>query len=358
MNADPVVLFQPQNHVGLGHINRLSAIAFALRRIDPGIVTPFVVEGAAHVLLDVLGLAYVPLAASHQMNVTEGWAAFSKTQRSALQLEVARAILRGLRPRVVVFDCFPNIEFASAVLEQKLPVVLCLREVKDWPNFLKRLTGLLDHVTQILIPHEAGSFELPEMIREKSLFVGEVTRPVASASQAARNAGRRIVINAGGGGYPGTVEFYNLAIQAVAELRRADARIDAHLIAGPLFNDWTRLKLADGVTVTPFAASTADIFAAASLVVCQAGYNTVAELRQLNVKTVLAPGQRVWDDQFSRARKTASECSRFRAFEGTSHIELAEMMRSTLDSSLSPQVERRMPQGAQRAAEYLRTLFR
>jgi hypothetical protein len=40
MSAQRTVLFHPLNHIGLGHINRLSVIALALREIDKNIRTP------------------------------------------------------------------------------------------------------------------------------------------------------------------------------------------------------------------------------------------------------------------------------------------------------------------------------
>ena len=83
--SDPrTVLFHPLNHIGLGHINRLSVIALALREVDKNIRTPFVVEEAAHVLLDALGLPYVPLPSSHAMNDTAAWEAWSDSERFAV----------------------------------------------------------------------------------------------------------------------------------------------------------------------------------------------------------------------------------------------------------------------------------
>src|SRR3981189_543763 len=98
------VLFQPLNHIGLGHINRLSAIALALRQKDPLIRAPFVVEGAAQALLDVLVLPHIPLPSDHAMHDTEGWAAWSRGERSTLSLEISRVIVKSVQPQVIVFD--------------------------------------------------------------------------------------------------------------------------------------------------------------------------------------------------------------------------------------------------------------
>lgn len=75
MNDCPTVLFQPPNHVGLGHINRLSAIALALQEMHPSVRSVFVVEGSGHVLLDALNLPFVPLPSDHALFETEHWSA-------------------------------------------------------------------------------------------------------------------------------------------------------------------------------------------------------------------------------------------------------------------------------------------
>jgi predicted glycosyltransferase len=353
MTRKPAILFQPQNHVGLGHINRLAAIAVALQQINPSVRTPFVVEGAAHVLLDALNLPYVPLPSSHLMSSTAEWSQWSKEERSGITLQISHAILDGLQPQVVVFDCFPNIEFVKAVIERKLPIVLCLREVKSLDRYLDRLTAILPYVHRILIPHDAGMFELPESLRKKSICVGEIVRPLSVQSRPDPGLdSRRIVISGGGGGYPDTVRFYNLSLQALEKLRCSDSTLQGRLIAGPLFSDWMRLQLVNGVTVTPFVPDVPEAFSTADMVVCQAGYNTVAEALQSGTRTILAPAERVWDDQFARASRMELQHKSFRVFRGSSHVELTQMINLWLQEPQVP-LETSRPDGALRAAEHL-----
>jgi predicted glycosyltransferase len=77
----------------------------------------------------------------------------------------------------------------------------------------------------------------------------------------------------------------------------------ARLITGPLFANWLRLDLAADFSVVPFDPELTTTLAAADLVICQAGYNTTAELKQIEIRVIIVPGERRWDDQFARAER-------------------------------------------------------
>lgn len=252
MDTRRTVLFQPLNHIGLGHINRLAVIAFALRELDDSIRTPFVVEEAAHVLLDSLGLPYIPLTSSHSLNKGLAWSAWTENERSAVQGEISRSILRALAPNIVVFDFLPNSAFADVVVKAGIPIVFCVREMRRLSEYLPTVRDLLDCVRLIIIPHSEGTFTLPEDLAGKCCFVGQIARDSGpSASQRRDLTAPRILITGGGGGYPGTVEFYNLASKATATLRENYPALKSQLNAGPLFRDWSLLQPADGISVTP-----------------------------------------------------------------------------------------------------------
>ncbi len=326
MSAQRTVLFHPLNHIGLGHINRLSVIALALHELDDNVRTPFVVEEAAHVLLDALGLPYVPLPSSHAMTDSAAWGAWTESERSALQIEISRSVLRNIAPQVVVFDFLPNPAFADAVVKSEIPIVLCLREMRDLARYLAHARALLDHVSLIVIPHPEGTIHLPDQLAVKSRFVGQIARQATRVAITEHDpATPRIVISGGGGGYPGTVEFYNFAMKVIANLRGRYPALRAQLIAGPLFRDWLRLQPVDGITLIPFEPDSNARFAEADLVISQAGYNTVAELEQLGTKTLLVPAERQWDDQCARADRIAREQRHFRVFRGKTPAELANL---------------------------------
>jgi predicted glycosyltransferase len=358
MSAQRTVLFHPLNHIGLGHINRLAVIALALHELDNYVRTPFVVEEAAHVLLEALGLPYVPLPSSHAMSDSAAWVAWTEGERSALQVQISASILRNISPQVVVFDCLPSRAFAEVVVESEIPIVLCLREMRDLASYLAHVRGLLEHVSLIVIPHPEGMIDLPDELAVKSCFVGQIARhstPLAIPESDSATA--RIVISGGGGGYPGTVEFYNLAMKAIANLRGRHPGLKAQLIAGPLFRDWPLLQPVDGIALIPFEPDTTSKFAEADLVICQAGYNTVAELEQLGTKTLLVPAERQWDDQFARADRAMRARGNFRVFRGGTAAELAdvaaEFLRERLPSVIVPK-----PEGGIKAARLIYEMVR
>jgi predicted glycosyltransferase len=354
---NPTVLFHPQNHVGLGHVSRLSAIALALRRMDASLRTPFVVEGAAHALLDALGLPYVPLPSSHTMFETGDWDRWDSDARQHLCLGISRAIISDLAPQIVVFDSIPNQAFLSAVLEARVPIVLCLRQVNDIDRYLRRLAGFLPSVRLILVPHDEGTFRLPAALDDKSLFVGEIVRPASTAVASRPDPGcPGVVIHGGGGGHPGTVDFFNAAIQALVLLRRTRADLNARLITGPLFSDWLRLKVAPDLAVVPFDPELTATLAAADLVICQAGYNTIAELKRIATRVLVVPMERRWDDQFSRADQAAAASGRFRVFRGLNPHEMARAAGEFLQMPV-PELKVSVAEGARRAAESIALLF-
>jgi UDP-N-acetylglucosamine:LPS N-acetylglucosamine transferase len=315
--------------------------------------TPFVVEGASHALLDALGLPYVPIPSSHLLYETEDWSLWPRQLRTDLQISTSRAALGGLAPQLVVFDFFPNEAFAAAVIEKQLPIVLCLRQTKHLDLQLQRMGHLLPHVRRILIPHREGTFEVPAELKGRSQFVGTIARQSETRPKRIQaEGGFEVVISGGGGGYADTVGFFNLAMQAAARVREAGTRLGVRLITGPLFADWPRLKIVPDIVIVPFDAALVTTMGSADLVICQAGYNTTAELEQIPVKAIVVPGIRRWDDQFERAERLAKENARVRVFRGSTASELAESMAAFLGQPV-PLLQKSEQDGAQRAAEEL-----
>jgi len=355
----PTILFQPPNHVGLGHINRLSAIALALRQIDPEIRAPFAVEGAAHVLLDALDLPYVPLPSTHLMQENKYWSSWTEGERAGLSVSVARAVLASVDPQLVVFDCFPNQGFLSAVLERQVPMALCIREMRNLDKYLEEVSDLLPRVSLILVPHDAGTFDLPEALNAKSRFVGRVMKPVKLIQKEEKRNPNclRVVVSGGGGGYPGTFKFYNLAMRAVSELRQSYPKLEARTVVGPLFRDWSLLEPMNGISMIPFDPDPFATFASADLVISVAGYNTVTELQCVGTRTILLPAERLWDDQFSRAERTARMYPHFRIFRGSSHMDLANVARGFLTEPV-PTARMSVPDGGSKAAWCLRSMIK
>jgi predicted glycosyltransferase len=302
-----MVLFNAPNRIGLGHINRLSNIAESLQGLCPSVRIAFVLEGGAHIFLDSRNIPYLPLPSSYSMAHPDVWSRYVPQERLHIQRQMIRSALESLRPDLVVFDCFPSYAFALETIGFGKPIVLCLREMGQMEKYLRVQGDILALVDRILIAHESGAFTLPEALAAKSTFVGTVARPVRGGLPRRHRAAGRVVISGGGGGFPGTVQFYNNACRAFTLARRERRGLEAILVAGPLFHDWLELDPAEGVRVVPYDPDPVDLFESAELVICQAGYNTIAELEQIGTRTLCVPAARDMDDQFARAVKFAAK---------------------------------------------------
>jgi predicted glycosyltransferase len=353
MNGSRTILFNPPNRLGLGHINRLSAIALALRELDASVRLLFAIEGSGHVLLDALSLPYLPLPSSHALYETDAWNGWTRPLRSKLQLSLANAVLKSAGADVVVIDCFTSAPFALAAIEQRIPIVLCLREMKNLAAYVHLIDDFLPHIRMVLIPHERHRFEVPKELAAISRFVGQIARPRRQAHEA--SAGRvlkQIVISGGGGGYPETVQFYNLALQAVAGLRRRIPELNCLLVTGPLFQEWEQLQLRDGIRIVPFDPDLESRFATADLVICQAGYNTIAEIERSAQRAICIPAARDFDDQDARADDLAGRRSNFVVFRGTP-AELAPAIENALGLPVDRAWRNTQGNGASEAAACL-----
>ncbi len=337
MPEQPVqtILFQPPNRVGLGHLSRLIAIALAVKEARPDVRVPFVVGGNDHGLLEAHGLPFFCLPDRHAL-LSPGWESWSTKDRHTLVLDLACTMIKLLQPDMIVFDCFPHGAMAHAVFRQEIPTAICLRAMKDMSNHYEEIRRFGSRVKAILIPHAEGECDVPEDLMSRTCFTGPITRPLPArpAQDPAQGDSRLVVISGGGGGYPQTVAFYNLALEALRRARGMVPDIEGLLVTGPLFNDWWQLRLVDGVRVMPFDPHLSTTLARADLVVCQAGYNTIAELRALGVPTLCVPAIRESDDQFKRASE--AESGSLRTYTGSDPETLARSMAEILSAGILP----------------------
>lgn len=69
-----------------------------------------------------------------------------------------------------------------------------------------------------------------------------------------------------------------------------------------------------------------DLIAASDLVICQAGYNTLAEVEKAQVPAIVIPVEKELDDQFLRAREAAKLNQHLHIFEGSDRQYLADLI--------------------------------
>jgi UDP-N-acetylglucosamine:LPS N-acetylglucosamine transferase len=352
------LLFQAPNGVGLGHISRLAAIAIALRDLVRGARPLFLVEGGDHLLLESIGLPSLSLPNRREL-VSHQWSSWSRDERRSLVGDLARCVLERLEPRAVIFDTLPFPPVVQAAKQLQIPAILCLRKRRDMPEVLARLEASESPFGLILFPHEPSELVIPSALLHKTRFVGPIIRPtVVDGDEHIDSGQRRIVITGGAGGHEGTVDFYNLALEAISQSSSLAPGVDTLLVTGPLFRAWRELRLPGGTKITPFEPNLASIMASADVVICQGGYNTLAEVAALGVRAICIPAPRLWDDQTERAVQVANSCPQVEIFQTGTAGDLARAIeRSFAKPYLAGRTRSIGTPGATKAAEAIMELI-
>jgi UDP-N-acetylglucosamine:LPS N-acetylglucosamine transferase len=105
------------------------------------------------------------------------------------------------------------------------------------------------------------------------------------------------------------------------------------------------------VQILPFDPNLTARFARSRLIVCQAGYNTIAEVTALGVPVVCIPGQRDADDQFERAGLVAGLHPQVQVCAEAQVQAMAAMMVRGLAMNRRRGIQ--SPRGAEVAAQHL-----
>jgi UDP-N-acetylglucosamine transferase subunit ALG13 len=305
----------------------LTAIALAIRQRNPAAHLLFAVEGDSHGLLEAAQLPYVTFPSPARFNSEDPWVRFIK---GPLLGSLAASIVHATDPSLIVFDCLPNPAFIAAAERRNVPFAICVRKFKDMDDYFRGFRPILEKARLILFPHNSNELIVPPEYVDKSYFVGPIVRPLPNIDQA-RVLQAEVVISGGGGGYPGTVGFYNLALEAFVTCRTSHPELSGVLVTGPLFREWSKLKPVSGIRIIPFDPQITTLFRKAKLVISQAGYNTVAELTSLRVPVISVPAERKFDNQHERARHSAEVHKQFYLWEGSDSDALAGLALRVLE---------------------------
>lgn len=350
------ILFQPSNGIGLGHVSRLLAIAEALRQQSQECRILFAVEPGVQALLGSEKFPQVVIPAPKEL-LKECWGEWPEEDREGIYRGVAQGIIEGFRPDLVVFDTFPNRLVAYCVLEAAVPFVMCVRHVKEFRAYADLTHPMLTAARSIIVPHDTFQEDFPQALRTKSTVVGTIVRyspPGPTASVIARD----VLITSGGGGYPETVRFLNLAAHAFALAKERKPKVTGLLVPGPLFREWSQLEPATGLTIRPFEPDLLSAYRRTRVILCQAGYNTIAELATVDTAAVVIPAPRAYDNQTARAVELSTRQDNIRVYTGESPHELAELLLGLLERERRVPSNYEPPDGAARAATILRRASR
>jgi predicted glycosyltransferase len=312
-SAHQSILLYSHDTYGLGHFRRNSAIALALRRLEPRIrlvmltgstlAADFQLPGAVEL---VRMPSVVKVGADRYRPATSRSMSGLRAERTALICST----LRRVNPEVLLVDHAPlgmkgELKSALELARAQLPgtrVVLGLRDILDDPDIVRRTwskqgvyTALERCYDQVLVYGCRDLFDVtelyafPESVRGRTVFTGYVAkdhgleRPSAWSLAWARSRSadeQRVLVMGGGGG--DAVELHRAFLNAWPVITRS-RKARALLVTGPLMSSSDRTELEwlaagrRGVELMRSTTSMLRLIGSADVVVSMGGYNGVVE---------------------------------------------------------------------------------
>lgn len=279
------VLFHSPGRRGLGHVMRSANLARAILRVDP----------TAAVLVDVA-------------NAASGLACGADVPWCAGDGERAAhwsGLVAGFRPSLAVFDTILPGPWA----DDRIPRAFVWRHSVEARHRETQADRRLADMRLIVVPHgrEEFGYDLPAGLRARTVFTGPIVRTSDAAGRARVRARYALhpydvvlTTTMGGGGFADSAWLYEAVVAAHTELRNRIPGLRHLVVRGPLAAGARPMDVA-GMTIVDADADLVHLLALSALVVAEAGYNTVQEIRQIGVPAVLVPGPRRYDDQSARA---------------------------------------------------------
>lgn len=313
------VAFHAINGVGLGHVVRVVSLATEMRGLVPGVRLLVLTNARDTSLLEEAELDHVQLPPRLNEPHADPERVLTALPE-ALEEAALGAALAAFGPDLVVFDTHAPMRVVHRAAELGARTVLVLRELR--PEALRSFatSGAALSFDRIVVPHEPGEVDLSALAGAPIEVVGPIVRVLPrapespgerrqeSAAPDAEHASVEraplLVALAGGGGQPVDARRYLRAVADAHLLARARVPgLETVLVTGPYGEAPPNVERYAGLTVLRTAPDLPDLLARAALVVSQAGYNAVAELRALEKPVVLVPGHRKAEDQRARARR-------------------------------------------------------
>jgi len=308
-----LLLYAP-NGYGLGHLSRQVALARALRQADPAVEILFATESSYGPQLGP-EFPFIGIPASRHTQ-SEAWTGPGARRRAAALAAMIDGVVEAYRPGAVIHDTLtwpPLFEAASRAGARHAMVI-------------RRRKNLAEHLADpALPPLRCHLWVLPYAREEAADILANLpaaSPPVACVGAVARQAGttvaatrarmgvregvRLILVTAGAGGFPDAESFYERALAGLAAVAPVLGPHLAVVVLGPAYSGAVPVVAGVNAYVWRDVAFMTDLLAAADLVVCQGGHNTIAELLSAGVPGVIVPAARNIDDQWRRAREAAA----------------------------------------------------
>ena len=307
------LLFYAINGKGLGHLSRSMAIADSITLNDPGVKILFVTGTSK---MEIIGNIAYPViripSRSKAFNFDIFNGALGKIER-----EVLIKTTEIFRPDAVFYDFLMDEQVFKFCAERDIRNMLILRKQKMGCVRDIAKKSALEFVDTLVFPHEYH--EWPDASRmfseKKSIYTGGIIRPISKkeVDQAvAQFFGRKIkyiVLTIGGGGAREAQEWFLKSLNALSIIIKKYPDIHILAVPGPLFTrSDSKLPTNERILIQKWVPQLKLLLKGAQLVLSNAGYNTINEIRASNCPAVIYPLKSTgWDDQRARAEEMVEE---------------------------------------------------
>lgn len=296
------IAFHAINGVGLGHVVRATAIAEEVRRLRPDAKILFLTNAADTSMVTRAGFDFIGIPP----RLTEPHADPHRVRRALpapLEHAALTAALQTFRPDLVVFDTHAPLtltRFAAEIGARSVLVQRAMRRENMEEFFAGGAAPMFD---RIVVPEEPDEVDLRGGLHLPISVTGPVVRGL-DARPPRRVHWPRVIVMAGGGGQPlDARRFLRAAADAHILARTRIPSLSTLLVGGPYSDAPEELGGIAGMEVTRSCPNLLALLARADLVVSQAGYNSIAEIRALRKPAILVPGYRRAEDQAARAKR-------------------------------------------------------
>lgn len=294
------IAFHAINGIGLGHVVRVVSLATEMRALQPDVQLLVLTNARDTSMLSRAEIDFVQLPP----RLNEPHADPQRVHTALpgpLEEAALSAALDAFGPDLVVFDTHAPMRLAEHAADIGARTVLVLRELRPEALASFAASGAALSFDGIVVPHDRGEVDLRALGGAPVSLVGPIVRAMPRIDPAADGAPLVVAI-AGGGGQPVDARRYVRAVADAHLLVRARVpELETILVTGPYGEPPQNTEHYAGLTVVRSSPDLPALLAKASLVVSQAGYNAVAELRALEKPSVLVPGHRKAEDQRARA---------------------------------------------------------
>ncbi len=318
---------------GMGHLNRTTLLARALKDAEPSAQVRFCAESPACSLVEQQGFDVWKFPdPMHRLGKH-----FIRGRRAQLEAELMEPILGSWPADAVMIDFVLDPDLFRMIRSRQSRVLLVLRrQPKGAMHQLARdpASKLVDY---FIVPHEKDDFspgEIPDSIMSRCVFTGPLVRKInlqmvqTLRKRFAGDAMELVLVTLGGGGWKGAKSLAQQAWRAMELLQKERPHMAGVMVCGPLFEGHMPEPNSRLVSVK-FEGMLPELMVASDAVVCSAGYNSTRELETSGTPGVLVPltdpGR---DDQEARAKR-ASE-SGFALVAGATADEIFDALVSIL----------------------------